>query len=84
MFRKLKIEKLNQLSRCIKCGNLNHQSPQCKFKFQRKCKTCSKWHFDFLCSQWSTVSPKSKVPAKFIFAMKTVQNPTIFVKNAKK
>ena len=46
---KLKIKKLNKLSGCIKCGNLNHQSPQCKFKFQRKCKTCSKWHFDFLC-----------------------------------
>ena len=59
---KLKIEKLNQLSGCIKCGNLNHQPPQCKFKFQRKCKTCSKWHFDFLCSQGSTGSPKSKVP----------------------
>ena len=40
--------------------NLNHQSRQCKFRFQRKCKTCSKWHFDFLCSQRSTGSPKSK------------------------
>ena len=60
---KVRIEKINQLKGCVKCGYMNHVTQQCKFKFQRKCRHCSKWHFEFLCPQWSTGSQKSKLPA---------------------
>ena len=45
-----KIDRLKKLGGCLKCSSLTHKADNCKFKFKRKCRNCSKWHFDFLCS----------------------------------
>ena len=44
-----KVEKLQNLGGCIKCGSVGHEAKECKFQFKRKCYHCSMWHFDFLC-----------------------------------
>ncbi|XP_068243248.1 uncharacterized protein [Palaemon carinicauda] len=56
---KLETEKLKSLHACCKCANF-HRTKDCKFRFNTKCKHCSKWHFSFLCpsrdSQQSDIS----------------------------
>jgi len=47
--------KISELHGCTRCGYLNHQMGNCKFKFSGKCKTCNKYHAYFLC----TAKPKS-------------------------
>ena len=44
-----KIGKLKDLNGCLKCGFINHQSKNCKYKFNEKCKNCEKDHFYYLC-----------------------------------
>ena len=51
-----KLDKIKNLNGCCKCASLKHKSSDCKFKFKRKCRHCSSWHFDFLCPQGSTGS----------------------------
>ena len=51
---KAKIDKLNELRGCTKCGWINHNSANCRFSFKSKCNNCYKFHFSFLCS-----NPKS-------------------------
>ena len=53
---KEKLDKIKSLNGCSKCASLKHKFAECRFKFKRKCRYCSGWHFDFLCSQWSTGS----------------------------
>ena len=38
-----KLKKISKLNGCVKCGLLNHESKQCRFKFNYKCR-CSAWH----------------------------------------
>ncbi|XP_068232415.1 uncharacterized protein [Palaemon carinicauda] len=44
-----KIEKLKQLNFCTNCTYDSHKTSDCRFKFNRKCKHCNKWHFSYLC-----------------------------------
>ncbi|XP_068234441.1 uncharacterized protein [Palaemon carinicauda] len=44
-----KIEKLKQLNFCTNCTCDSHKTSDCRFKFNRKCKHCNKWHFSYLC-----------------------------------
>ena len=54
-----KISKIKELSGCFKCGFINHMGKNCKYKFNKKCKYCSKDHFDFLCLSKMKVSKES-------------------------
>ncbi|XP_066947446.1 uncharacterized protein [Macrobrachium rosenbergii] len=60
-----KIDKLVSLSGCIKCGNLNHTSDNCKFKFNSRCSNCKGWHMSYLCvgnpRKKESTADKSKV-----------------------
>ena len=61
-----KINKLNEMAGCIKCGKINHVSDDCKFKFQRRC-SCGSWHFCFLCPKFRSddnVSNSKKAKGK--------------------
>jgi len=51
-----KIARLVQLKGCVKCGNIDHISDKCKFRFKKKCNMCSEWHFTFLCSKYKNFS----------------------------
>ncbi|XP_068225069.1 uncharacterized protein [Palaemon carinicauda] len=44
-----KIETLKQLNFCTNCTYDSHKTSDCRFKFNRKCKHCNKWHFSYLC-----------------------------------
>ena len=55
-----KIEQIIKCNGCTKCAGLNHTTANCKFRFDRKCDKCFKWHFRFLCPQWSTGSQDRK------------------------
>ena len=57
---KLKLEQLERLKGCTKCASFEHVASSCKFKFKRKCDSCSRWHFRFLCPQWSAGSHDSE------------------------
>ena len=46
-----KIDKLKELHGCTKCGNLSHEAETCKFRFNKRCVNCSKYHFGFLCTE---------------------------------
>ena len=46
-------EKLDYIKRqkgCIRCGLLNHEITNCKYKFSGKCRRCDKYHAYFLCN----------------------------------
>ena len=47
---KLKIDKINELEGCVKCGSLKHKISKCNFKLKKRCGNCSRWHFQYLCS----------------------------------
>ena len=61
-----KIKRLLDIDGCVKCGNFDHNSLKCKFRFKKKCNICSKWHFTFLCPDFCTIDTKStsNKPAK--------------------
>ena len=44
-----KINKLKQMNSCVKCGYNNHQSADCRFRFNKNCFHCGGSHFSFLC-----------------------------------
>ena len=48
-----KIKVLTSLNGCLKCGNFNHKTKDCKFHFRRVCSKCSKYHMDYLCKEES-------------------------------
>ena len=53
-----KIARLKSLGACLKCGNSDHDSFKCKFRFKKSCNMCSKWHFSFLCPSYSDFKKK--------------------------
>ena len=55
-----KIKRVNELNGCTRCGYLNHQIANCKFKFHTRCRLCNAWHMTYLC----TNSGENKVNAK--------------------
>ena len=44
-----KISRLNALHGCSKCGNFQHVTDDCKFKFKQNCAHCNESHFRYLC-----------------------------------
>ena len=46
-----KIDKINHLNGCIRCGLLNHKSGSCRFRFVTRCQSCYKWHMTYLCNE---------------------------------
>ena len=46
---KRKVERLKELNACSRCGYPNHVTRNCKFRFTQRCRTCSGWHFTYLC-----------------------------------
>ena len=71
-----KLEKIKNLSGCEKCGNLNHRTKACKFKFNRRC-TCSQWHFSYLCVK---SKPNDKPAPKYFPGKQQAKN----IKNGNK
>ena len=63
-----KIQLLNSLNGCVKCGNFNHLSKNCKFKFRKPCSNCSQYHMNYLCispaKNETVVQSKSQEPSK--------------------
>ena len=55
-----KVKRINELKGCTRCGYLNHQITNCKFKFKSRCRLCDAWHMTYLC----TASNDNKVIAK--------------------
>ena len=49
-----KIDRLNDLNACTKCGFVNHSTAQCTFKFSKTCFDCGENHMTFLC-----INPKN-------------------------
>ena len=56
-----KVSKLNELSGCCKCANLDHTSDECKFRFRKSCIYCDSSHFSFLCSVRKPSFPNGKL-----------------------
>ena len=44
-----KIRKLQSLDGCLRCSNADHQTVNCKFRFNKSCNSCQAWHFTFIC-----------------------------------
>ena len=64
---KEKVDKLNTLGGCTKCGNLNHTIGDCSFKLKFRCCHCKKWHFKSLCTDKATeFDSKVKDSKKFV------------------
>lgn len=44
-----KLNKIQQLKGCTRCGLLNHDVSSCNFRFHNKCYNCKTFHQSFLC-----------------------------------
>ncbi|XP_068200128.1 uncharacterized protein [Palaemon carinicauda] len=55
-----KISLLNLHKGCVKCGNFNHFTKACKFRFRRPCSHCSQYHMEYLCGKLSPDRCNSK------------------------
>ena len=55
-----KIKRLKERNACLKCGNLTHETTDCKFRFKHQCAHCSKYHFSYLCNTKGKPEPTSK------------------------
>ena len=51
-----KVKKLKELNGCVRCGKVNHETVNCKFKLRRRCGNCRSWHFDYLCDSGPKIS----------------------------
>ena len=62
----MKVNKHKSIKGCIKCGFTNHETKDCRFKFQSKCRTCSRDHMSHLCLKSSSNNngKKNEVPNK--------------------
>lgn len=49
-----KLTELRRLNACVKCADLGHTSESCRYRFKNKCRHCSGWHFNFLCSAFNS------------------------------
>ena len=56
-----KVRKLIAINGCIKCGNDNHRTSDCKYKFKRPCKNCKKFHFDYLCENLQPTERRERI-----------------------
>ena len=79
---KSKIERIKTLKGCIKCGKLNHQSEECKYRFQRKCRFCSQWHFDYICLKpvkdaSNKLKDKEKISSSGVAVLKSETSDTV-------
>ena len=60
-----KIKKINEIGGCIRCANTNHNTKECRYRFNKRCFKCSKYHFSFLCSANSkSAADSTKANAK--------------------
>ena len=55
-----KLDKLESVNGCKKCGYTNHITTNCKFRFQRRCRNCSSWHFVFLCTKETNLNDRAQ------------------------
>ena len=46
---KQKVDRLESINGCIRCGYVNHQKSSCKFEFKHPCTHCGGKHFAWLC-----------------------------------
>ncbi|XP_068236952.1 uncharacterized protein [Palaemon carinicauda] len=46
-----KVHILKSRNGCVKCGQFNHVSGKCRFKFKRRCSNCNSWHMTYLCDR---------------------------------
>ncbi|XP_068218822.1 uncharacterized protein [Palaemon carinicauda] len=46
-----KVHILKSKNGCVKCGQFNHVSSKCRFKFKRRCSNCNSWHMTYLCDR---------------------------------
>ncbi|XP_068243395.1 uncharacterized protein [Palaemon carinicauda] len=46
-----KVHILKSKNGCVKCGQFNHVSGKCRFKFKRRCSNCNSWHMTYLCDR---------------------------------
>ena len=53
-----KLIELRRLNACIKCADLGHTSESCKCRFNQRCRHCSGWHLNFLCSAFNNSNVK--------------------------
>ena len=51
-----KIDLLNKLGGCTKCGYTNHKTESCRYKFSQKCRNCNGWHQTYLCLKNSSTN----------------------------
>ena len=66
-----KINKLSNLSGCIKCANFSHTEDNCRFRFRSPCTKCRGWHMTYLCDKNTSQAEKEHVPDK----QETVSKP---------
>lgn len=69
-----KLAKLKQLGGCFKCGNTNHTANRCRFRFERRCRECSKFHFSYLCTgsgKFRSITSNNSVNVESVFIGKT-------------
>lgn len=78
-----KVDRLRKLNACTKCANLEHNANSCRFRFNKRCFTCSDWHFGFLCCEnlidpnFTKTDPSNdnKVKPKFVSDKKFTKCP---------
>ena len=51
-----KLSKLREINACSKCAKTSHALSDCKYRFKSRCRTCSAWHFTFLCDNQPSTS----------------------------
>ena len=73
-----KLNKLKMLKGCTKCGNVDHWSEKCNFRFRKSCTSCNKWHFSFLCpdtGKSESYTKKPKMPGNFRNSRDRMEKP---------
>lgn len=68
-----KIEKLDKINACSKCGYGNHNTENCKFKFKNKCIDCNGDHWRYLCNKIDKLNVKPNTSTKSKHADKNVK-----------
>ena len=82
-----KIKQLENMKACLKCGNFNHTTATCKYKFNTRCRHCSGWHFSFLCltpDQLNSNRPGGRVekPNPKVSKLKSVSSNSVTITEA--
>ena len=66
-----KVQKLLSINGCIKCGNNNHTTKKCHYRFKNKCSNCNQYHFTYLCKAVNRKDSASEVNASSIYVGRT-------------